>query len=166
MRIWTKFQLFKTSRFQQDPLWNWFYFYLKHLFFTKQFNKKTFFLRTEIIFPRTLIKFGFTLFFLGAVWRGKWTKSIRKAKKSSQTFSHYWEKLEKFVKCYLRYKTIFCKKVALDVLLMNFSYLKKKCFVLEIFRFLCFCKIQGFQNMWSHYRHCYKMVVTLMLVYF
>ena len=72
---------------------------------------------------------------------------LGKQKKVPKHFLIIEKKLEKFVKCYLRYKTIFCKKVALDVLLMNFSYLKKKCFVLEIFRFLCFCKIQGFQNM-------------------
>ena len=48
-------------------------------------------------------------------------------------------------KGYLRYKTIFCNKSALDVQLMNFFYLKKKqCFVLEISRFLCFCKMHGF----------------------
>ena len=45
------------------------------------------------------------------------------------------------LKGYLRYKTIFCNKVAK-------LYLKKKqCCVLEISRFLCFCEINRFQNL-------------------
>ena len=52
-----------------------------------------------------------------------------------------------FLRGYLLYKTIFGNKVAPDEQLMNFFYLKKKCFVLEIFRFLCFCKIRRFQNL-------------------
>ena len=39
----------------------------------------------------------------------------------------------------------FCHKMALNVWLMNFFYVKKKyCFVLNIFRFLCFWRIQKF----------------------
>ena len=66
---------------------------------------------------------------------------------------------------YLHFKTIFCSKVALDVWLMNFFYLKKKCFTLKIFRFFCFCEIHRFQNLW-HHKHCYIMEVTIMLISF
>ena len=57
----------------------------------------------------------------------------------------------------------FLAKVALDVQLMFFFFffLKKKCFVREISRFLCFCKIHRFENLWWHHRHCYIMEVTL-----
>ena len=58
----------------------------------------------------------------------------------------------------------FLAKVALDVQLMFFFFvffLKKKCFVHEISRFLCFCKIHRFENLWWHRRHCYIMEVTL-----
>ena len=48
-------------------------------------------------------------------------------------------------KGYLRYKTLLCHKAALDVSLMNFFYLNKKCFVLEISRFLCFVKPEDFK---------------------
>ena len=40
-------------------------------------------------------------------------------------------------------------------------YLKKKCFVLEISRFLYFCEIHKFQNLWRHHRHCYLLEVTV-----
>ena len=33
--------------------------------------------------------------------------------------------------------------------------MKKKRFVLEISRFLCFCEIHRLQNLWRHQRHCY-----------
>ena len=45
-----------------------------------------------------------------------------------------------------------------------FSFWKKKCFVLEISRLLCFCEIHRFQNLWHHHRHCYIMEITLMLI--
>ena len=38
---------------------------------------------------------------------------------------------------------------------------KKLCIALEISRFLCFCEIHRFQNLWRHLRHCYIMEVTL-----
>ena len=61
----------------------------------------------------------------------------------------------------------FCLTVALDMQLMNLFILKKKkCFLLEISRFLCFCKIHIFQNLWHHHRHCYIMEVIIMLIYF
>ena len=56
------------------------------------------------------------------------------------------------VKGYLCYKTILCRKVALDVQLMNFFIWKKKCFVLKILRFLCFCEIRRSQNLWRHHK--------------
>ena len=46
----------------------------------------------------------------------------------------------------------------------EFFYLKKKCFILEIFRFLCFCEIGQFQNLWCYYKHCWMMEVTLILI--
>ena len=45
-------------------------------------------------------------------------------------------------------------------------YLKKKCLLLTILRFLCSGEIRRFQNLWRHHRHCYKMEVTLMLISF
>ena len=36
----------------------------------------------------------------------------------------------------------------------EFEDLKKKCFVLEISRFLCFCEIYRFQNLWRQHKHC------------
>ena len=52
-----------------------------------------------------------------------------------------------------------------------FFYIKqrlmnKKCFVLEISRFLCFCESCRFQNLWRHHKYCYIMQATLMLVSF
>ena len=45
---------------------------------------------------------------------------------------------------------------------INYFYLKKKsCFVLEISRFLCFCEILKFPNLWHHHRHCHIVEVTL-----
>ena len=46
-----------------------------------------------------------------------------------------------------------------------FNLKKKQCFTLEICRFLCFCEINIFQNLWRHHRHCYIMEVTLMLIF-
>ena len=49
-------------------------------------------------------------------------------------------RMENFKKC-LRVTSatkLFCHEVGLDAQLMNFFYLKWKCFVLEISRFLCF----------------------------
>ena len=43
--------------------------------------------------------------------------------------------------------------------------MSKKCFVLEIFRFLCFCKICRFQNLWRHHRHCFIMEAILINAY-
>ena len=43
--------------------------------------------------------------------------------------------------------------------------MKKKCFVLEISRFLCFCDTCRFQNVWRH-KYWYIMQATLMLVSF
>ena len=43
--------------------------------------------------------------------------------------------------------------------------MKKKCFVLEISRFLCFCDTCRFQNLWRH-KYWYIMQATLMLVSF
>ena len=43
---------------------------------------------------------------------------------------------------------------------------KKKCFILEISRFLCFCESCRFQNLWRHHKYCYIMQATLMLVSF
>ena len=44
-------------------------------------------------------------------------------------------------------------------------YLKKKqFFVSEISRFLCFCEIRRFQNLWRHHKHCWIMKVTLMII--
>ena len=34
----------------------------------------------------------------------------------------------------------------------EFFYLKKKCFILEILRFLCFCETHWFQNLWRHHK--------------
>ena len=48
----------------------------------------------------------------------------------------------------------------------SFYLKKKKNFLLEISRFLCFCKIHIFQNLWHHHRHCYIMEVIIMLIYF
>ena len=49
-----------------------------------------------------------------------------------------------------------------DADLMIFFYLKEiYYFVLETFRFLCFCKIHIFQKLRRHHGHCYIMEVTL-----
>ena len=64
----------------------------------------------------------------------------------ASTYKYLGLTLDQTLKGYLCSKTIFCNKVALDVQLMNF-FLKKKCFVLKIFRFLCFCEIHRFQNL-------------------
>ena len=42
-------------------------------------------------------------------------------------------------------------------------YLKKKCFVLEKSRFLCFCEIQKFKNLWHNHKHCSIREITLCL---
>ena len=49
---------------------------------------------------------------------------------------------------------------------MIFFYLKKKCFVLKILRFLCFCKTCRFQNLWRHHKYYCIMIVTLLLISF
>ena len=41
---------------------------------------------------------------------------------------------------------------------------KKYYFILKIIRFLCVCKINWFQNLRRHHKHCYIMVVTLTLI--
>ena len=39
---------------------------------------------------------------------------------------------------------------------MNLYYLKKSsCFVLEVSRFLCFCEIHKFHNLWRHHRRAF-----------
>ena len=49
----------------------------------------------------------------------------------------------------------------------EFFYLKKKkYFVLEISRFLCFCETCRFQNLWHHHKYCCIMQVTPMLISF
>ena len=40
--------------------------------------------------------------------------------------------------------------------------MQKKCFVLEISRFLCFCEIPRLQNLWRHHRRCYIIKVPFM----
>ena len=60
-----------------------------------------------------------------------------------------WQRRYPCVKGYLHCKSIFSHTVALDVQLINFFSLKKKCFVLEMSRFLCFCEIHKFQNLTS-----------------
>ena len=45
-------------------------------------------------------------------------------------------------------------------------YLKKKCFVPEISRFLCFCGIYRFQNLWRYDKHDYIMKVKPMRISF
>ena len=62
-------------------------------------------------------------------------------------FRPYSTKNPLLLKRYLCYKTIFVHKAALDKQLMNFLNLMKKCFILQISRFLCFCEILRFQNM-------------------
>ena len=55
-------------------------------------------------------------------------------------------------KGYLSYKASFYHKVPLDVQLMIFIFfLKKKYFVPDISRFLCFCEIHRFQNLWCQH---------------
>ena len=50
------------------------------------------------------------------------------------------------------YKTFCYHKVPLDVQLMIFIFfLKKKYFVPDISRFLCFCEIHRFQNLWCQH---------------
>ena len=49
---------------------------------------------------------------------------------------------------------------------INFFYVKEKCFVLEISRFLRFCEIHKFQNLWCHHRHCCIMEVKILLYFF
>ena len=44
--------------------------------------------------------------------------------------------------------------------------MKKKCFVLEILRFLCFYETYRFQNLWCHHKYCSIIQVTLMLIFF
>ena len=44
--------------------------------------------------------------------------------------------------------------------------MKKKRFILEILRFVCFCKTCRFQNLWHHHKHCCIMQVTLMFNFF
>ena len=48
----------------------------------------------------------------------------------------------------------------------DFFYLKKKCFVLEISRFSCFCEIHKFQILWHHHKHCCIMEFILLLFSF
>ena len=73
---------------------------------------------------------------------------------------------DQVTKGYLPHKSIFCHKVALNVSLMNFSIWKKNCFVVKISKFLRFCKIHKFPNLWHHHRHCCMMEVTLKLISF
>ena len=63
-------------------------------------------------------------------------------------------------------KLFFFHKVALDVWINDFFYLKEKYFILEISRLLCFCEIHRNQNLWCHHKHCYIMEVTLNLISF
>ena len=44
--------------------------------------------------------------------------------------------------------------------------MQKKCFVLEISKFLCFCETHWFQHLWRHHKYCCIMQATLMLVSF
>ena len=67
------------------------------------------------------------------------------------------------IKGYLRYKTILCQS-STGCVINKFFYLKKKCFVLEIPRFSCFCETCRFQNLWCHHKYCCIMQVTLMHV--
>ena len=62
------------------------------------------------------------------------------------------------IKGCLRYRTIFCQ-------VYEFFYLKKKCFILEIPRFLCFGEFHRSQNLWHYRRHCYVEEVKLMLIF-
>ena len=64
------------------------------------------------------------------------------------------------VKCYLRYQTIFLPWSSPWCLINEFFHLKKKCFVLEIFRCLCFCEIYWLLNLWRHHGHYCIMEVT------
>ena len=61
---------------------------------------------------------------------------------------------------------LFLSKSSPWCVINDFFHLKKECFVLEISRFLFFCEIHGFQNLWRHRRHWYIMEVTLMLISF
>ena len=69
-------------------------------------------------------------------------------------------------------KNTFCDKVALDAFFFylkkkfEFFHMKKKSFVLEISRFLCFCEIHKFRNLWRHQKHCCIMQVTLLFISF
>ena len=56
-------------------------------------------------------------------------------------------------------------KVTSTCVFNKIFYLTKKCFVL-MFRFLCFCEINKFQNLWHHHRYCYVMEVIIMLISF
>ena len=49
---------------------------------------------------------------------------------------------------------------------MDFFIWKKKCFVLEISRFLCFWEIHKTQNLWHHHGHCHRMEVTTKAYFF
>ena len=50
---------------------------------------------------------------------------------------------------------------------MNFLIWRKNSFSCSrYFRFLSFCEIHKFQNLWRHLRHCYIMEVTLVLIFF
>ena len=66
-----------------------------------------------------------------------------------------------FLKSYLRYKTIFW------CVTNEFFYLKKiQYFVVVISRFLYFCKMHRFENLWCHHKHCYILEAALMLISF
>ena len=57
-------------------------------------------------------------------------------------------------KGYLCYRAIFGHNVATDLQLMIFFLFEEKnSVVTKIFRFLCFCIICKFQNIWCHQRH-------------
>ena len=60
----------------------------------------------------------------------------------------------------------FCHTVLLDGQLIDFLIWRKKCLVLIISRFLRFCEIHRFKNLWHHHIYYYIMLVTLLLISF
>ena len=72
--------------------------------------------------------------------------------------------IKEILKGCLSYKPIFCHEVVLDIFMNFFIWRKNNVFVFEIFRFLYFCKIHKFQNLWRRHRHCY--IMEVMLIFF
>ena len=72
--------------------------------------------------------------------------------------------IKEILKGCLCYKPIFCHEVVLDIFMNFFIWRKNNVFVFEIFRFLYFCKIHKFQNLWRRHRHCY--IMEVMLIFF